>query len=139
MTVIDSIKQDFISALARLRDGSPTHPDLIKMASEGKLSISPSSVAKEAGRSRTYIGMEMCRYPDVRREVLASKDQNPRQIKRGKALQAATLEIRALKQAIQIKDSALAVAMSKIDALEGRLKVHEPLDPKISPIKGRTK
>ena len=48
-------------------------------------------------------------------------------------------EVRLLKEAIRIKDTALAVAMSKIDALETRLKVHEPIDPKVSPIKKRTK
>lgn len=139
MTTHDVIKQDFLSALARLLEGCPTHQDLIEKANEGKLSISPATVAKEARRSRTLIGMETCKYPDVRREILASKDESPLQTKRSKAVQAMASQVRALKKAIQIKDSALAVAMSKIDALERRLRAHEPIDPKISPIKGRTK
>lgn len=139
MTVIDPIRADFLSALARLRKGTPTHSDLIEKASQGKLSISPASVAKEAKHSRTLIGHENCKYPDVRREILASKDQSPLQIKRSKAVQSMASEVRLLKEVIQIKDTALAVAMSKIEALETRLKVHEPIDPKVSPIKKRTK
>jgi hypothetical protein len=105
------------------------------MAEKGLLKISPASVAKEARRSRTLIGMEGCKYPDIRREVLASKDQSPLQIKRSQALKAMSGEVKRLKSAIQVKDTALAVARLKIAELERRLQEHEPLDPKVVPIR----
>lgn len=62
---------DLRAALGRLRRGQPLHPDNVKAKREGRLRISVASVAKEANRSRTLIGIEGCAYPDVRREVLA--------------------------------------------------------------------
>lgn len=135
MTGNDSARADFLAALGRLRQSKPTHPDLIVMAEKGLLKISPASVAKEARRSRTLIGMEGCKYPDIRREVLASKDQSPLQIKRSQALKAMSDEVKRLKSAIQVKDTALAVARLKIAELERRLQEHEPLDPKVVPIR----
>lgn len=132
-----AVRQDLIAALARLRDGRPTHPELIRLAEKGRLKISPSTVSKEARRSRTLIGKEDSRYPDIRREVLASKSQSPLQIKRSQALKAMADEIRNLKQAIQIKDTALVVARCKIADLERRLGQYEPPDPKVTPIKRR--
>lgn len=131
----DAAKKDLLAALGRLRDGRPSHPDLIRLAEKGQLKISPASVSKEARRSRTLIGMEDCKYPDIRREVLASKSQSPLQIKRSQALKAMADEIRNMKQAIQIKDTALVVARCQIADLERRLGQYEPPDPKVTPIK----
>lgn len=131
----DAARKDLLAALGRLRDGRPSHPDLIRLAEKGQLKISPASVSKEARRSRTLIGMEDCRYPDIRREVLASKSQSPLQIKRSQALKAMADEIRNMKQAIQIKDTALVVARCKIADLERRLGQYEPPDPKVTAIK----
>lgn len=130
-------ERDLIAALARLRDGRPTNPELIARASQGKLKITPVSVAKEAGRSRTSIAMENCRYPDVRRMVLESKDQSPLQIKRSQALKDMGTQVRRLELAIKVKDSALAVAMSRIAQLEQRLQEYEPVDPKVPSIRRR--
>lgn len=135
MTDVDRVRADFFAALGRLRQGKPTNPDLIRLAEKGLLKITPASLAKEARRSRTLIGMEDCKYPDVRREVLASKDQSPLQLKRSQALKALADEVRRLKDAIQVKDTALAVARLKIAELERRLQEHEPLDPKVVPIR----
>lgn len=131
----DAAKKDLLAALGRLRDGRPSHPDLIRLAEKGQLKISPASVSKEARRSRTLIGMEDCKYPDIRREVLASKSQSPLQIKRSQALKAMADEIRNMKQAIQVKDTALVVARCQIADLERRLRQYEPPDPKVTPIK----
>lgn len=122
----DDVKGDFLAALTRLRNGMPKNSKLIEDASNGVLKINPSSVALEAGRSRTLIGMEGCKYPEIRREVLASKDQSPLQMKRGAALKSLGLEIKRLEEQIRIKDTALVAAMMKIDELDRRIKTYEP-------------
>lgn len=139
MVVRDEVESDFLAALARLRSGKPKVPKLIMDASLGKLKINPSSVALEAGRSRTLIGMEGCRYPDIRREVLASKDQSPLQMKRGAALKAMSLEIRRLEEQIQIKETALVAALMRIDDLKKRIVQYEPSGANVVPFTSRSK
>lgn len=65
----DPIEQDLLDALQRLVDGKPTHKTLKAKAKEGRLKVNPSTVALEAGRSRTLIALEDCRYPKVREAV----------------------------------------------------------------------
>ncbi|WP_143273007.1 hypothetical protein [Azospirillum palustre] len=67
------MEKDFIDALERLRNRQPQHPDLAKKAKLGTLQINVTTVAQEAGRSRTLIGMDDCRYPRVRAAILAEK------------------------------------------------------------------
>lgn len=117
----DEARKDLLAALTRLRASQPTHPDLVLAASEGKLKITPSSVALEARRSRTLIGMDDCKYPDIRREVLASKDQSQLQIKRSAAMKAMADEVRRLKDLVRARDSALAAAFLRLDDLESQL------------------
>lgn len=126
MTENDQVRKDFFAALARLRSGIPRHPDNVLALNAGKLKITPSSVAVEAGRSRTLIGMEGCKYPDVRREVLASKDQSQLQIKRSAAIKELAKEVSRLKDVIRQRDSALAAAMLQMDDLERRLQEIQP-------------
>ena len=64
------IERDILEALARLVAGKPTNPELKRLAARGRLSVNVSRVAKEAGRSRTLIAHEGCRYPAVRLRVL---------------------------------------------------------------------
>lgn len=65
----DPIEQDLLDALQRLVEGKPTQKTLRTKAKEGKLKVNPSTVALEAGRSRTLIALEDCRYPYVRQAV----------------------------------------------------------------------
>lgn len=65
----DPIEQDFLDALQRLVEGKPTHKTLKAKAKEGRLKVNSSNVALEAGRSRTLIALEDCRYPKVREAV----------------------------------------------------------------------
>lgn len=57
-------------ALVRLRLGKPRNPELAELAAQGKLKVTVSTVAKEAGGSRTSIGVEDCRFPDIRARIL---------------------------------------------------------------------
>lgn len=68
----------FEAALARLITGQPDHPDLQAKAAAGQLRISFSTVAKEAGRSRTLIGHDGCAYPKMRQRILDLMEEGPR-------------------------------------------------------------
>jgi hypothetical protein len=65
-----NIESDFMDALERLKAGSPRDPALSKRAREGRLTINPVTVSQEAGRSRTLIGSDNCKYPHIRELVL---------------------------------------------------------------------
>lgn len=69
MSLPDPIEQDFLEALQRLAEGKPLNKTLKASAKAGKLKINAVSVALEAGRSRTLIALENCRYPKVREAV----------------------------------------------------------------------
>lgn len=67
----DQIEQDFLDAIERLKNGQPQHPELRERAKKGKpIKINIATVAKEANRARGLIGIENCRYPEVRQLVL---------------------------------------------------------------------
>lgn len=70
---VDPIEQDFRDALQRLLEGKPKNKELRATAKAGKLKVNISTVADEAGRSRTLIGLKNCRYPAVREEVLGAQ------------------------------------------------------------------
>lgn len=70
----NSIEGDFLNALDRLKAGKPLNKDLCALAKAGGLRITVSSVAKEAGRSRTLIGHAKCEYPHVRDKILAVRN-----------------------------------------------------------------
>lgn len=67
------VERDFSAALLRLVNGKPKHPDLKKLADQGRLKIGVSQVAKEAGRARTLIGFEGCKYSQIRDKILGFK------------------------------------------------------------------
>lgn len=70
---VDAIEQDFLDALRRLKDGTPTHKALKAAKMKGVIKINASNVAMEAARSRTLIAMENCRYPRVREMIKQAK------------------------------------------------------------------
>lgn len=56
-------------AMHRVAAGVPTNKELAKEASENRLKFTFSSVAQEAGVSRTLIGFKGCEYSDIRSEI----------------------------------------------------------------------
>ena len=70
---VDAIEQDFLDALRRLKDGTPTHKALKAAKMKGVIKINASNVAMEAARSRRRIAMENCRYPCVREMIKQAK------------------------------------------------------------------
>lgn len=64
-----AVVEAFMAALERLQRGEPTSKPLREKLAKGRLEVSFSSVALEAGHSRTLIGFDDCAYRDVRRAV----------------------------------------------------------------------
>lgn len=77
----DSIEQDFLDAIDRLRDGQPKNKQLKARKAKGALKVNIANVALEAGHSRTLISLETgCRYPRVReliKQVKIGHDRLP--------------------------------------------------------------
>ena len=70
---LDPIERDFRDALQRLIEGRPQNKTLRARAKAGKLRLNASNVALEAGRSRTLIALERCRYPAVREAIIEAQ------------------------------------------------------------------
>jgi hypothetical protein len=70
---IDPIEKDFMDALQRLRDGAPREKALKANQAKGCLKINVSTVAREAGHSRTLIALESCKFPRVRESIRLAK------------------------------------------------------------------
>jgi hypothetical protein len=68
------VETALLSALKRLQDGNPDNPSLARKAKLGKLRINPSTVAQEAGCSRTLIGHDGCAYSEIRKQILKGRD-----------------------------------------------------------------
>ena len=64
-----SVRSDFETALERLVNGKPNDKTLRERAAKKTLRITIATLALEAGRSRTLIGSDDCRYPDIRAKV----------------------------------------------------------------------
>ncbi|ERL03067.1 hypothetical protein O999_04915 [Pseudomonas putida LF54] len=64
------VRQDYLKALQRLIEGTPLAKQNVAKASIGKLKVTISAVAVEAGRSRSLISREGGKYSDVREHIL---------------------------------------------------------------------
>lgn len=73
-TTYEGMEQYLLDAWDRVREGRPRDPELAEQAKQRRLKANPSTVSKEAGVSRTLIGYDGCRYPEVRRKIL-NKDK----------------------------------------------------------------
>jgi hypothetical protein len=83
----EGMEKRFLDAITRLEEGDPVCPELQGKAKAGKLRLTVSAVALEAGGpdgkgawrglSRTLIGHDSCRYPKVREEIRKTKEGEP--------------------------------------------------------------
>lgn len=73
------VERDFYEALERLQAQQPRNPQLRRRLQEkGKIKVNIANVAKEADRSRTLIGTERCRFPEIRQAILISAERVPK-------------------------------------------------------------
>ena len=115
------------AAIQAVYDGCPTNADLAKMAAERKLRFSYSSVAKEAGVSRTLISGENCRYPHIRDEIEALL---PSKTPLLRTLEDLTLQTERLLTTVTLQRASLALLFWKLRK-KGQEPVSHPVQPTI--------
>lgn len=125
---LGSASSDLLEALERLKRNDPTKSLLILRASKGKLKINCWTVAHEAGRSRTLIGMAGCALPDVRAKVLEAEVESGVYKLRTQAVRDARAEVQELKEQLLKSSTGLACALSHIEFLEAKLQQYEPIN-----------
>lgn len=114
---------DFLAALERLENGSPTHPELKARVALGTFVLSFTSVALEANRSRTLIGHRDCALPEIRKRIQAAiaarkKRANESLLPQIKQLRETVADLRL---AVQVRDTVNARLLGEIEALEKKL------------------
>jgi hypothetical protein len=131
MLKTDPVRKDFEEALARLKAGMPLNEDLKKKQRVGKLKINILTVALEAGRSRTSIGLENCRYPDIRDQILRMR---PAPSSKGESMQNIAIRRSRDNRSLQSENrmllshnAALIIALEKRDKELFRLRKKHPL------------
>jgi hypothetical protein len=113
------VELELYNALLRLMDGNPRQPDLRKKLRKDQLRINPTTVAKEAGRSRTLIGHQKCDYPRIR-ALIKAEQKAPSEVPtsfeeiNGKLRE----ENRSLRAAVNLSMSRVAAMLLRMGALE---------------------
>jgi hypothetical protein len=108
-----------LNALTRLKEGKPLHPDLKRRSTSGKLIINPVTVALEAGRSRTLIGGEGCRYPHIRELIFqASGRRQDVGLTKADVVEKLRGVVKTLQEDLAVARTLLAAQRITIDALK---------------------
>ena len=116
-----NIQKDFLEALERLKNGKPKHPALLESARKGILTINPLSVSMEARRSRTLIGSEECRYPNIRELVLQAGPRSNRTVLKSDVVTKLRETVHVLQEELATARTLLASQRITIDALSRTL------------------
>lgn len=114
------IRLDFEAAIDRLKRGEPTSPALAKRAATGRLKISPSSVALEAGHSRTLIGCKVSAYGDIRGRIADAASSPRARLSEADVVASLQDTIRKLRDELAVAQTLLAAQRIAIDALGSR-------------------
>lgn len=112
------------AAIQAVYDGCPSHEELAKLAALNKLRFNSSTVAKEAGVSRTLISGEKCRYPHIRDEIEARLPSKTPLIQ---TLQKLILRNERLLTTVKLQRHSLALLFSKL-----RRKGRPPVSPDLA-------
>lgn len=115
---IDPIESEFLAAISRIQSGTPSNKELLADKMAGKLRLSVSSVAKEAGRSRTLIGHKGCRYPKIRDIIQGANSEPTSPTSLRDALEKSRAEVADLKKKLALSQSHNASLLAKIIELE---------------------
>jgi len=120
----DTIEADFFAAHRRLSICAPLNFELKAKAIAGKLAINLSTLALEAGHSRTLISMRSSKYPRVRRLIfpdeqigrqLSEQDSVSGRGKRSSQKQKIT-ELRQEKKALQNERDKFATRLAESES-----------------------
>lgn len=108
------VEQDFMAALQRLKQEAPLHPTLVAQKNLGKLKVTVSAVALEAGHARRFIAHENCELREVRDAVILAIENQPT----GRARESLRAEIKRLRvENAEMQDAMEASAISEADLL----------------------
>lgn len=118
----EDMERHLLDAWLRVKEGRPMNEQLVGQAKKGKLKVTISSVAKEAGVSRTLIGYDGCRYSEVRRKVLG--EELPVRVPTDMRTINADLRHvnRALEQRLKVALSEQAAMLNRMQKLETEYK-----------------
>lgn len=130
----DAIEQELLAALDRLKAGKPKNKDLLALVKEGKLRISVSTVAQEAGRSRTLIGHAKCQYPHVRDKILSMRHGEGEPTRLQDVLANKRQETTRLKREVQNLVSHCAALIVRAAQLQEK---NEELERQVKRVSGR--
>ncbi len=123
-----AIERDFLSALDRLKAGVPTNADLAALP-RNELSISKSTVAKEAGHTRRLIASKDSPYKRVREaieaEVKAHKSQRPTP-RKSKSSYGLVIQLREDKRRLLEENRILATRLMDALTIARRALEHAP-------------
>lgn len=113
------IEQDFLAAIGRIKRGCPNNTSLKELAARGRLKMTLSNVAKEAGRSRTLIALEDCRYPEIRALVQTGRKLgSPRGAQRDEIIRRLRQEKKELVAKLAAADTENANLLLRMSILE---------------------
>lgn len=116
MTTGSDLATNVREALQRLLLGEPRNEALREKAGRGLNILSISSVAQEAGVSRTSIGHANCPYPELRLEIIDAIAKQKKAPISQKLVDNLRAEIRDLRRQLKLRDVYLAELV-----LEGRV------------------
>lgn len=111
-------ERDLSEALERLERGAPRNQRLKALAAKGALRITVSSVALEAGRSRTLIGTTDCPYPEIRNRILDGRQP----IAQRRTQDDIIAQLRRDNQALKAENANIATQLADAVAAAWRLK-----------------
>lgn len=94
-----------MEALERLKKGKPRHPDVKEKASTGRILVSFTNVALEAGVSRRLVASDGCPYPIVRASIIAFINSAPKASATASLVRELRAEIRDLKKQLELSDT----------------------------------
>ena len=119
----EGMERHLLDAWARVKEGRPENPKLAVLAKQGKLKANPTTVSIEAGVSRTLIGYDKCRYPNVRQAICekdAAADQLPVRVPTDmRAINEDLKQInRTLEQRLKVSLSEQAAMLKRMQKLE---------------------
>jgi len=114
----DPVEKDFLLALERLQAGKPKDKKLLAAAKAGKLRISITTVAAEAGHSRTLIGHKGCKYPSVRDRVLGLKTDPANPTRLQDIVAARRQDVARLSRELKLSQSQNAALVVRVLRLE---------------------
>ncbi|MBU1776198.1 MAG: hypothetical protein KJ899_06120 [Gammaproteobacteria bacterium] len=119
----DAVEQEFFDAIDRLLQNKPRNRALAIKAKAGTLQINTTTVALEAGHSRTQIGHDKCKYQKVRAKILGLKNAEAEPHTAEDTIRKLRIRITEVQMELRIANSekaALIIRMQKTEKAANR-------------------